>query len=159
MAPIDDVSRRTALKLTGAAATAALVAGCSSADDAEDDGNGGDGNGGDEGFEIDAGEEILFYGDSNGWEGKAPSAIEGEVNPTLILEDGETYTIGWDEGDGATHNIELRDSGGSVVGDYSTDFTGEDAPDDQMIEFEATDEIAVYRCDPHQAMEGDIQVQ
>ncbi len=162
MAPMQHVSRRTALKLTGAAASAAVLAGCSSADDGEggagDGSDDGDATGGEQ-YEIDPGTEIIFYGDQGGWEGKAPADIEGVENPTLVLQAGETYTIGWDEGDGGTHNIELRDSGGSVVGDYETGFTNDSEPDDQFIEFEATDEIAVYRCDPHAQMEGDIVVE
>ncbi|WP_254861933.1 twin-arginine translocation signal domain-containing protein [Halovivax gelatinilyticus] len=156
-----DTSRRTVLKATGASLAAIGVAGCLGGDD--DDNGGGDGgdggNGGDDGVSIDPGTEIVLDGQSSGWVGKSPSEINGETNPTLILQEGESYTIGWDEGDGATHNIEIRDSGGSVVGDYSTDFTG-DPGEDQFIDFEATSEMASYVCDPHpNQMNGDIIVE
>ena len=143
----DPISRRTALKVTGAAAATALVAGCNDDDD----------DNGEETYEMDPGETILFYAEASGWEGRAPDEIDGVQNPTLVLEDGEEYEIGWEEGDGDEHNIELRDDGGDVI--EGTDLTDDENPDDQVIEFTADDEIAVYRCEPHPAMEGDIQVE
>ena len=158
MARDNPVSRRTALKVTGAAATTAFIAGCS---DDGGDGNGSE-NGGDEGFEIEAGETIELEAQTTEWTGVAPSAIEGESNPTLILEADEDYTIGWTEGDDAGHNIELRDENDEVVEDYETEQMSADEienEEDQMIDFTASDDIAVYRCQPHAQMEGDIQVE
>ncbi|TYT60789.1 plastocyanin/azurin family copper-binding protein [Natrialba swarupiae] len=151
------ISRRTTLKLTGAAAATALVAGCS------DDGNGnGNGNGDDgvDGIAIDPGTDIRFDGQTAGWEGLEPSSIESEQNPTLVLEEGGEYTIGWTEGDGAFHNIEIRDDGDDVVDDLQTDETDDDEPDDQILEFEASAEMAQYVCEPHETtMVGDLQVE
>lgn len=155
------IPRRTALKLTGGAAATALVAGCS------DNGNGNGGDNGDDddgnddpdGFEIDPGTEIELDGQTAGWEGVAPSDIEGEQNPTLILQEGEEYTIGWNEGDGAEHNIEIRDDGGDVVDDLETEEVTEGG-DDQFLTFDASSEMANYVCDPHETtMNGDIVVQ
>ncbi|ELY35899.1 plastocyanin/azurin family copper-binding protein [Natronorubrum tibetense] len=144
------ISRRTALKLTGAAAATALVAGCGD----DDNGNGDE----DETFEIDPGTEIVFYGDASYWEGKEPSEIDGVQNPTLVLQEGETYEIGWDEGDGAGHNIEIWDSDDALVEDYQTEIV-EEPDDDQMLEFEVTDEMAYYVCDPHSgSMRGEIEI-
>ncbi|WP_440766540.1 plastocyanin/azurin family copper-binding protein [Natronorubrum sp. DTA7] len=147
------ISRRTALKLTGAAAATALVAGCG-----DDDDNGGNGNGDDETFSIDPGTDIVFFGNASYWEGKEPSDIEGVENPTLALQSGETYNIGWDEGDGSGHNIEIWDSDDELIEDYETEITEE--PEDEMLEIEVTDEMAYYVCEPHSgSMRGEIEVE
>ncbi len=151
------VSRRTALKVTGAAAATALVAGCSD----DDDGNGGDdnGNGGDGGVDIEPGTEIEFDGQQGGWVGIAPEGIEDEDNPTLNLEEGEEYEIGWTEGDDVDHNIEIRDDNGDVIEQDGEELATEEGGPEQWLEFEASDEMAVYRCAPHAPMEGDIVVE
>ncbi|MDQ2050198.1 plastocyanin/azurin family copper-binding protein [Natronolimnohabitans sp. A-GB9] len=152
MARDNPISRRTALKVTGAAAATALVAGCN------DDDNGDDDDDGVEEYEAEPGEEIVFYGDQAYWEGKEPSEIEGAENPTLILEEGEEYTIGWDEGDGVDHNIEIRNEDDEVVDDLQTDIVTE--PDeDQFLTFDASEEMAYYICEPHATnMRGEIDV-
>jgi len=153
----DSISRRTALKVTGAAAATALIAGCS------DDDNGGngddDGNGDDGGIAIEPGTEIEFDAQTPGWEGIAPSDIEDEQNPTLILEEGEEYTMGWNEGDGSQHNIEIWDDDGEIVDDLVTDLASEGG-DDQFLTFDASPEMAEYVCEPHTGtMIGDIVVE
>ncbi|RKD93906.1 cupredoxin domain-containing protein [Halopiger aswanensis] len=161
------VSRRKALKVTGAAATTALVAGCGGGGNGngngEDGGNGDDsGNGGgSDGTEIEPGTTIELDAQTTEWTGIAPDSIADASNPTLILTEGETYTIGWPQGDGGTHNIELRNDSGEVVEDYETETTNEEEPgDSQMIEFEATSEIVEYVCRPHESqMVGEIQVE
>jgi len=95
MARDNPVSRRTALKLTGAAASTALVAGCSGGNgDGNGNGNGnGDGSGA---VEISPDETITLKATSSKQVGgKSPSGIEGQENPTLALQEGETYEIGW----------------------------------------------------------------
>ncbi|OVE86458.1 hypothetical protein B2G88_05515 [Natronolimnobius baerhuensis] len=154
-----DTDRRTFLKAAGAAGAVTLVAGCSD----DDDGNGnGNGNGEDNGGEAEAlepGTEIELDGQTAGWEAIAPDAIAGETNPTLVLEEGESYELGWSEGDGQDHNIEIRDDNGDVVDDLETDEVS-DPDDDQWLEFEASSDMAEYVCDPHEgSMAGDIDVQ
>ena len=159
MTPPNDISRRTALKLAGAAAATAVVAGCSSADDIDDDGaTNGNGNGNGNGFEIEPGTRILLEGNTGGYEGIEPDEIAGEVNPTLVLEDGEEYEIGWTQGDGGSHNVVLWDSGETMVEDYGTTLRN-DPGDADTFTFTATDEIAYYRCEPHADMQGEIDVQ
>ena len=156
MARDNAISRRTALKLTGAATATALVAGCS------DDDDNGNGNGDEEGesFDIEPGTTIVLYGDTAGWEGVEPSEIDGVQNPTLVLEEGEEYEIGWEEGDGQSHNIEIRDEDDQVVDDLATDETNDTEPDDQFIDFEASEEMVDYVCLPHDtAMRGSIEVE
>lgn len=156
MAQDNPVSRRTALKLTGAAASTALVAGCSGGGNGNGNGNGDNGS---SGVEVEPGTHIDFSGQTTHWEGLAPSGIEGERNPTLILTEGETYTIGWSEGDGANHNLELRNSNGEVVDEYTTGSTVAEPGDSEQFEFTASSDIAIYRCDPHPQMEGEIVVE
>ncbi|OIB55483.1 cupredoxin domain-containing protein [Natrialba sp. SSL1] len=154
------LSRRTALKLTGAAAATALVAGCS--DDDTDDENGaenGDENGGDD---IDPSEwedvdTIELDGATGGWEGVAPDMIAGEQNPTIVLFEGQEYDFTWYNQDSGTHNIEIWDEDEEIVDDYATDQVNDD---EQTLEgVVASEEMAYYRCEPHGQMQGEIQVE
>lgn len=155
------VSRRRMLKLTGVATSTAFVAGCGGGGNGNGGGGSGGGNGGGatDGFEISPNQDIRFSGQTQYWEGLQPSSIEGEQNPTLILETGETYSIGWTEGDGAAHNLELRNEAGDVVNDYTTGQPVTDPGNEEIFEFEVVDEIALYRCQPHPPMEGNIVIQ
>lgn len=163
MARDNPVSRRTALKLTGAAASTALVAGCSGSG-GNGGGNGGhssDGGngGGSSAVKIEPGTEILFKASNLAWHGKSPSGIEGKKNPTISLKAGETYKIGWDEGDGQTHNFAIYDDSDSVVSGYKTEQTAEPG-DGQILEIEASSEMAEYVCEPHYGagMKGSIEI-
>ncbi|SEQ50885.1 cupredoxin domain-containing protein [Natrinema salaciae] len=142
------------LELTGAAASIAFIAGCSG------DGNGGDGGngGGDGGIEIEPDTQIEFDGQTAGWLGIAPDAIADEENPTLILQEGATYEMGWTTGDGAEHNIAIYDENDEVVDDLVTERVTE--PEDQWLEFEASSEMVTYICEVHpNTMVADIQVE
>lgn len=158
MARDHPVSRRTAVKLAGAAASTALVAGCTGNGDDDDD------NDEDEGIEVDPDETILLEGITAGWEGLEPSQIETEENPTLILQEGETYEIGWVQGDGANHNIVIWDENEDVVEDYylydsEEDDTTDPDEDGDFMEFEVTEDVHYYRCFPHPGMQGRIIVE
>ncbi len=108
---------------------------------------------------IEPGTAIEFEGDTGGWIGLSPEEIEGEENPTLTLAEGESYEIGWTEGDGAGHNVAVYDDDGEVVDDLSTSVVA-DPGDDQWLEFEASDEMAQYVCEPHLGtMVGNIEMQ
>ncbi|TMT78505.1 hypothetical protein E2L06_20565 [Haloterrigena sp. H1] len=158
MAQDNPVSRRTALKLTGAAASTALVAGCSGGGNGNGNGNG---NGSSDGpTEISAGTTIDLNGLTAGWEGISPSSIEGATNPTLVLTEGETYEIGWSTGDGAQHNIEIRDDSGAVVNDLATEGTASEEPEGQLLEFTASSDMTTYICKFHTTtMVGELQVE
>ncbi|WP_148680468.1 plastocyanin/azurin family copper-binding protein [Halovivax ruber] len=127
-------------------------------------GNESEGNESDTGGEgasgaIEPGTSIEFNGQTTAWVGIAPDSIADEENPPLTLQSGETYEIGWSEGDGAGHNIEIRDSNDEVINDLSTEVVSEPG-DDQWLEFEASDEMAQYVCQPHQTtMVGEISVE
>ena len=156
MNPID-TNRRNVLKVAGASLAAVAIAGCS---DNGDDDNGGDN--GDDGagaaVDIEPGTEIILEGETAGWVGIAPPEIEGETNPTLGLQEGETYEVSWEQGDGSNHNTEIWDADGNVVGDYASDLTNSPEDDDPM-EFEVSEDMAIIRCEPHPDMEAPIEVQ
>lgn len=139
------MNRRRFLKTTGVAITMAGLAGCTGDDD-----DGGD--------TIEPGTQIEFDGLTEGWEGISPASIEGETNPTLRLEEGETYEIGWSTGDGAQHNIAIYDTDSEVVDNLVTEIVS-DPGDDQWLEFEASDEMVTYICEVHPtSMVGDIVI-
>jgi len=60
-------------------------------------------------------EEIELGGETAGWVGQAPSDIEGETNPTLELEEGQTYVVTWENLDGLQHDFVLLDSEGEEL--------------------------------------------
>ncbi|QLG51156.1 cupredoxin domain-containing protein [Natrinema halophilum] len=148
------------LKLTGVATSTAFVAGCGGGGGGNGGGGngGGNGGGGGGGVEIDPGTQIDFSGQTSYWEGLAPSSIEGEQNPTLVLQEGEDYTIGWSEGDGSAHNMQIRDSNDEVIDELTTGQASADPGDGQFFDFTASSDMAVYRCQPHPQMEGEIQM-
>lgn len=157
------LSRRRYLKVAGATGAVALVAGCADDDPVEpDDEEPVDDEDEDddvEGFEIEPGTDIEFDAQTPGWVGIEPGEIDGEENPTLVLQEGEDYTIGWpEESDGAQHNIEIRDEDDEVVDDLQTEIV-EEPGEDQVLEFTASEEMVTYICEPHATtMVGDLEV-
>ncbi|WP_276254584.1 PQQ-dependent sugar dehydrogenase [Halomontanus rarus] len=101
-------------------------------------------------------EPIELGGDTPGWQGRAPAEIEGEVNPTLEFEAGQTYTVEWENVDGLPHNFAILDGAGSqLVRSEVIEGEGET----QTVEFEATAEMAEYYCEVHpDTMRGDVEV-
>ena len=149
------LSRRTLLKVTGAATAATLVAGCN--------GNGDDDDDEEVDTDPDAWEdvdEIEFISHSSDWEGVAPEMIEGVMNPEVVLFEGEDYTFTWENDDGGNHNIAIWDDNEDVVGDYATETTSEQGAT-QELEVTASDDMAEYVCEPHASpgMRGDIIIE
>lgn len=98
--------------------------------------------------------EITLDGDADGWVGTSPAEIEGETNPTLQLQAGETYTITWTNVDGAPHTIAIADGSGNTL--ESTEQMDEEGQT-QSLEFEATEEMSTYFCEVHpDSMRGEI---
>ncbi|AGB17499.1 hypothetical protein Halru_2929 [Halovivax ruber XH-70] len=146
-------TRRAVLR-AGAAVAAVSLAGCGG----DGGGPGGGGNGASSVTELEPGAQIELDGITAGWEGLAPSAIEGSTNPTLSLVEGETYEIGWTQGDGAQHNIAIHDESEAVVDDLQTEIVTEPG-DDQWLEFEVSSEMVTYICEVHPTtMVGDIEL-
>ncbi|WP_440772589.1 cupredoxin domain-containing protein [Natronorubrum sp. DTA28] len=170
-------SRRRILKLTGVAVLPAVLAGCGGDEgpgdeDEEEPANGEEeepANGEEEeenGDEEDNGNgdaiepgEIELGGETSAWQGVAPDEIADEENPTLTLQEGESYEITWENLDGVGHNIEIRDDNDEVVDDYETDIVDEEGETQTLEIDEVTDEMAQYVCEPHAGtMVGDIEV-
>ncbi|OVE83051.1 hypothetical protein B2G88_16675 [Natronolimnobius baerhuensis] len=158
MVPEYGLSRRETLRLGSSALLVTLAAGCADEGPGEED-DGDESNDVEPDGALEPDTRILFDAQTSGWVGIEPDEIADEENPTLTLQAGEQYEIGWFEGDGATHNIELVDDNDDVVGDYQTD-EAEEGGDEQLIHFEATDEIAQYVCRLHETtMRGDMQLE
>ncbi|ELY98081.1 blue (type 1) copper domain-containing protein [Natrialba asiatica DSM 12278] len=147
------------MKITGAAATTALVAGCS---DDTDEGNGSENGNGDEVNVEDweGVETIELGGEMSAWQGVSPSPIEDEENPTLVLFEGQSYEITWENLDGKNHNIEIVDDSDEPVNDLSTDQMNEEGETQTLTIDEVTSSMKNYLCRPHESqMHGEIQVE
>ena len=131
------LSRRRMMQTAAAAGAGATFAGSASGDEHVA-----------ERFELD--------GFTENWVGLAPEEIEGEENPTLELEVGETYVVEWTNADGVPHDFVILDADGNeIVGTEIMSDEGESLE----LEFEATEEMAEYYCSVHPAeMRGDIEL-
>jgi plastocyanin len=97
-----------------------------------------------------------LLGRVDGWQGQSPDEIAGETNPTLQLVAGQTYTITWENGDGAQHNLVIEDADGNDL--ESTELLDEEG-ETLTLEFTASEEMAEYYCAVHpQSMRGSIEV-
>lgn len=130
------LTRREAIKTTGIIAGSAVLASSSAAETAE--------------------ANIVLDGKTGGWVGRKPDSIAGVTNPTLEFTRGQEYTIAWENIDGAQHNIAILDSEREEL--ESTEIiSGEGAT--QILEFEATSEMADYYCVVHPgSMEGPVEI-
>lgn len=116
----------------------------------------GDGDGADPSAWEDV-EEVFLDGYTEAWEGVAPEPINGEENPTLVLFEGNEYTVTWENRDGAPHDFALWDENEEVID--STEQTDEEG-ETLSLTFEATTDIAQYVCTVHPTtMIGDVQIE
>ncbi|NUC72379.1 twin-arginine translocation signal domain-containing protein [Haloterrigena sp. SYSU A558-1] len=150
-------TRRTVLKAAGASTLAVAVAGCTGGDD--DEGN-GDENGDDaDEFEIDPDTKIVLEGYASGWNGLEPEAIDGETNPTLVLEEGGEYTMEWVNGQSMAHDLQIWDDADEVVDELSTEEVGSEG-EGATLEFTASSEMVTYVCSLHAGNQiGDLVVE
>ncbi|MFC4246304.1 hypothetical protein ACFOZ7_04750 [Natribaculum luteum] len=92
---------------------------------------------------------------TDGWTGRAPAHVDGDVNPTLLLAEGREYKFVWTNADGETHGLALRNDDYDEVA--STEMTDDEGG---SLEFtvEATSEMTLYLCLAHGAeMAGGIE--
>jgi plastocyanin len=97
-----------------------------------------------------------FVGSVPAWVAQAPQEIQGQENPTLPVEPGETYEVRWVNADGAPHNwfIETEDDETLVRSD-----TMQGAGDWQTVKFVASDNMWQYYCQYHPvAMRGEMEL-
>jgi len=148
------IGRRRVLGAVGAASVVS-IAGC--ADDDPEEEPADDDDEPDAAIEVEPG-EMVFEGWTAGWEGVEPDGIADEQNPTIALQDGETYTFTWTNEDGGRHNIEIRDADDEVIGDYQTEVIDEEGAE-QSLEFEVEEGMVYYICEPHEStMRGEIEI-
>ncbi|GAB7093180.1 hypothetical protein JCM30237_03320 [Halolamina litorea] len=101
-------------------------------------------------------ERFEFNGVTAGWEGLAPSSIEGTTNPTLSLEAGQTYEFYWENGDGAPHNVVIEDADGNAL--VESEFVSSQG-ESQTVQFTAEAGMASYYCAAHpSSMRGDVEI-
>ncbi|MFD1562017.1 PQQ-dependent sugar dehydrogenase [Haloarchaeobius amylolyticus] len=131
------VSRRTVLRSSAALSVAGVALSATAQEDAITG-------------EIELGARI------SGWVGQSPEAIADERNPTLRLVQGETYTLTWENLDGAGHNFSIENEAGDEQFVETEIVAG--AGETQTVEFTAEEGMAQYYCQPHpNSMRGDIE--
>ena len=152
----DAVSRRTLLAASAGVAATPFVAGCLGSDEngSADDGRDPGGDVVEEELDSSAWEdvtEIELEGYTRNWVGVDPSMIAGITNPTLVLIEGNEYSLTWENADGAPHNIAIWDEDDAVVDGLSTRMV-RDRGERQTLEFVATPEMHQYVCEPHRRL-------
>lgn len=144
-------SRRRVLQAMGGASAVATVTGLTSAQETTSDSP--------EQETTTAGSEatpIVLGGQVTYWLGLAPAPIESQQNPTLQLQTGEQYRLIWVNLDGERHQWQIEDGEGTIL--QQTDPT-QRVGATQSITFQATDEMAQYRCQFHpEQMQGAIEL-
>ncbi|AXR79771.1 hypothetical protein [Natrarchaeobaculum sulfurireducens] len=103
-------------------------------------------------------ESIRFDGWVGGWVGVEPDVIDRVENPTLVLVEGREYELTWENMDGVHHNFAFWDADREGVRDYATD-GNEEKGETETLRFEATPEMATYRCEYQQEGQvGDVEI-
>lgn len=99
---------------------------------------------------------IVLGGQTAYWLGLAPKAIEGQQNPTLQLQSDQQYRLLWVNLDGQQHQWQIEDGEENVL--ERTEPTQQIGAT-QSVTFEATDEMAQYRCQFHpEQMQGSVEL-
>ncbi len=113
-----------------------------------------DGSGGSD--VIDPETTIKLGAQISGWTGQAPSRIEGQTNPTLPLQAGESYTVEWENVDGYPHDFDVLDGDGEKL--FDSDIMNSQG-ETKTVEFTVTEAMAEYFCSVHpNQMRGSIEV-
>lgn len=164
----DRLSRRSVLLSAGTSGVVAL-AGCGGNGDGNGaDGDGGNGtDGGGDGGDVDVDdeawddvEEFYFEGQVQQWTGIEPADVIGDAeNPTIVLIEGNEYDFRWVNGDGVTHNMEIRDENDEIVEGYQSDDVGEEGEEATIEGVVASEGMTTYICMYHEATQvGDIEI-
>lgn len=103
--------------------------------------------------DVAGGTTVVFEGHASGWLGVEPTGIDGIRNPTLVLEDGETYVFRWTNGDGAPHDIGIRDADDDVVDGLVSDRVTTKG-EETSLEFTASQEMEEYVCSFHRSSQS-----
>lgn len=101
--------------------------------------------------------EIHLDGNASGWVGRAPSAIDAETNPTLVLEAGREYELVWTNVDEYTHDFAIENGDGDNVVGPTTPVS--EYGESQTVAFTATEGMTEYYCTTHPgSMRGAIEL-
>lgn len=103
--------------------------------------------------DVEGGTTVVFEGHASGWLGVEPDDVEGLRNPTLVLEEGETYVFRWVNGDGAPHDIGIRDADDDVVDGLVSDRVSTKGME-ASLEFTASAEMEEYVCSFHRSSQS-----
>jgi plastocyanin len=144
-----DVTRRSFLRIAGATGAVGATAGAAGSTAGATDGSL-------VGTASTQAETYRFGGEVLAWTGRAPSAIEGEENPTMELEAGQQYEVVWENVDGQPHNFALQNEAGETLA--STETMSEQGAT-RSLTFTATPAMTTYICTVHPTtMVGDVEV-
>jgi hypothetical protein len=166
MAERNQCSRRTVLRLAGASSVV-LVAGCTTGDDEDENGEeepdeeeNGEEDGDDAAEDWADVEEFYFEGRVEAWTGLEPELIADEDNPTITLIEGQEYDFRWVNADGIEHNMEIRDENDQIIEEYQSDSVQEEGEEATIEGVTATEEMVRYICTYHESTQvGDIEVE
>lgn len=107
------------------------------------------------GTQLNVTQEFVLGGITAGWQGVAPSSIDGATDPTLDLTEGRLYAITWVNVDAAPHNVAVLDEEGTELAATEV-VSGEGTA--QTLVFRATS-AGTYYCVVHpSSMRGDVQL-
>jgi plastocyanin len=105
---------------------------------------------------LDPSTTIQLDGVTGGWQATAPSAIAGETNPTLTLQEGAEYTVEWTNGDALPHDFTVQDADDNALA--QTETTSNEG-ETLSVTFTASADVVEYICTIHPStMVGDIEV-
>ncbi|MFP4632388.1 MAG: PKD domain-containing protein [Halobacteriales archaeon] len=103
--------------------------------------------------EIEPGSTVELDGQASGWLGRSPSDIEGDRNPTLVLEEGARYVFRWVNADGAPHDLQIRGEDDEVVDELVSERV-ETRGEGASLEFTASTEMEEYVCSFHRSSQS-----
>ena len=103
--------------------------------------------------EVSGGTTVEFEGHASGWLGVEPDAVDGVRNPTLVLEEGESYVLSFVNADGAPHDIGVRDAEDDVVDGLVSDRVSTKG-EGTSLELTASGEMEEYVCSFHRSSQS-----
>lgn len=104
---------------------------------------------------------IRLGAETDGWQGEAPSDIEGETNPTISLQAGTTYDLTWENLDGEEHELIVADADGNELeASDSSEQEGETVSMTLDVTQQMAGRSGTYYCEYHpEAMRGEFSVE
>lgn len=102
--------------------------------------------------------EIHLEGYVGGWVGVEPAHIDRVENPTLVLFEGRTYEISWENRDNMKHNLAIWNADDERVEEHATDVV-DDQGGTETLAFTPTAEMSIYICEHQPGIQrGDLEI-